>query len=128
MVEVDTTPPEVQVDQPKPSVQSGKVTLPITWRATDPHLGDRPVILSYRPDQPGTVWQEITGPIPNTGRYEWPVPANVAARFLLRVDVQDTLGNRATADTKPITLDRTRPKSRIIGLDVGAQAGGRSRW
>ncbi len=130
VVEVDLSPPVVQVDQPKPVAQGGKVTLPITWRATDAHLGERPVILSYRPDQPGTVWQEITGAIPNTGRYEWAVPANVAPRFLLRVDVQDTLGNRATADSKPIVLDRTRPKSRIIGLDTGAQAGTgpRTRW
>ena len=119
-VVVDQTAPVVRLEPPKMG-DSGKLI--ISWKADDPHLGARPVVISYRPDRPDAIWQQITERIPNTGRYEWALPANVAPKFHIRVDVIDTLGNQGTADTAelgPITVDRTRPKGRILGVDPSA--------
>ena len=119
-VVVDQTAPLVRLDPPKMGA-TGKLI--IAWKADDPHLGARPVVISYRPDRPDAIWQQITERIPDTGRYEWTLPANVAPKFHIRVNVIDTLGNQGTADTTelgPITVNRTRPKGRILGVDTGA--------
>lgn len=125
-VEVDTTPPVVQLNTPRVGVgiHAGKVA--ISWHATDLHLGPRPVVISYRPDQPDAPWQPIADRLENTGSYVWNVPANVPPRILIRVDVQDAVGNRAHTDTSgsgSILVDRTRPRSRIIGLDSQGRVG-----
>jgi hypothetical protein len=58
-VEVDTTPPSVQLYPPQIGTgpHAGKVA--ITWRASDLHLAPRAVALFWRPDQPGSTWQPI---------------------------------------------------------------------
>jgi hypothetical protein len=129
-VEVDAAPPVVQLDPPRvgSGAHAGKVA--ISWRANDAHLAPRPIILAYRPDQPGARWVKIADRIENTGRFVWNVPANVPARFHIRVDALDTLGNRGTADTTeigPVLIDRTRPRGRIIGLDPSARSGPAAR-
>jgi hypothetical protein len=123
-VEVDSTPPVVQVDPPRIGTgrSAGKVL--VTWRASDPHLGSRPVHLSYRADGGDGPWTRIVGPIENTGQYIWVVPPGVPPRFRVRVEVDDTLGHRGAAETGPIVVDRARPKARIIGLDPSVRTGG----
>ncbi len=127
LVEVDATPPTVQLlpAQVGTGANLGKVA--IRWRASDLHLGAKPVMLSWRSDQPAAQWQTITPePIPNTGTYTWTVPATIPPRFHLRVDVIDTANNRGWAETTegpPVYVDRTRPRSRIIGLDPSARSG-----
>ena len=87
--------------------------------------------LAWRPDQPGAQWYPIAQQMENTGHYVWTVPPNIPARFHLRVDVVDAVGNRGTAETvegSPVIVDRARPRSRILGLDPSASAGaGRNR-
>jgi hypothetical protein len=122
-VEVDSTPPAVQMDPPRvgAGTQAGKVT--INWRASDAHLAQRPIVVYYRPDRPDGTWQPISARIDNTGSFTWNVPPNVPGRFYLRVDAFDTLGNRGSAETaNPIVVDRTRPRGRIIGLDPSARS------
>lgn len=128
-VEVDMTPPAVQLDPPKVGAGASAGKVAISWRAADPHLAARPVVLSYRPDRPDAIWQQITPPLENTGQYVWTLPAGVPPRFHLRIDAFDSLGNRGSAettDTGPVIVDRTRPRSRIIGLDPSARAAGPS--
>lgn len=121
-VEVDDAPPQVALDPPQVVSGQGAGSLLITWRAEDPHLDDRPVILSIRPDQPGAIWQQITQPMANSGRYVWPLPTNIPPRFFLRIDVLDTLGNQAAAETtEPVVLQVARPRARILGLDPSAR-------
>jgi hypothetical protein len=129
-VEVDSAPPVVQLDPPRvgTGVHAGKVA--IDWRVTDAHLASRPIIISYRPDQPGARWRPITERIDNTGRFIWTVPLNVPPRFHLRVDAIDTVGNRGFAETTesgPVLVDRTRPRGRIIGLDPSVRSGPSAR-
>jgi hypothetical protein len=122
-VEVDSTPPVVQVDPPRVGTgrSAGKVL--ITWRASDPHLGARPVSLLYRADGSDGPWTRIVGPIPNDGQYIWVVPPGVPPKFRVRVEVDDTLGHRGVAETSPIVVDRARPRARIIGLDPSVRTG-----
>jgi hypothetical protein len=131
-VEVDATAPAVQLDpvQVGTGANSGKVA--IVWRATDLHLAPRSVSLSWRPDQPGATWQPLAEGQENAGRIIWAVPTTVPTRFHIRVEASDTVGHRGSSDTTeigPITVDRSRPRSRIIGLDPNARAGtGPAAW
>jgi hypothetical protein len=130
VVEVDLSPPDVQIGIPKVTMTgNGSGSIEIMWKASDPNLADRPIVLSFRPDQEGAIWQQITPPLPNTGRYTWPMPPNLPARFFLKVDAMDTLGNQGSAETpQPVTIQVARPRGRILGLDPSAKAiGGRIR-
>ena len=131
-VEVDATAPAVQLDpvQVGTGANSGKVA--IIWRATDLHLAPKSVSLFWRPDQPGAAWQPLAEGQENNGRYIWAVPTTVPTRFHVRVEASDTVGHRGSAETTdsgPIIVDRSRPRSRIIGLDPNARSGmGPSAW
>ncbi|MDR3636640.1 MAG: hypothetical protein P4L84_22750, partial [Isosphaeraceae bacterium] len=119
-VEVDNTPPAVQLDPPIVGAGPNLGKVAITWRASDLHLANRPVTLLWRSDQEGGQWQPIAESLEGTGRYVWTVPPNIPPKFHVRVEAVDTMGNRGGADTTaaaPVIVDRTRPRSRIIGLD-----------
>ena len=125
-VEVDSTSPAVQLQPPQvgTGANSGKVA--IAWRASDLHLPPKSVVLSWRPDQPGAPWQSITDAQENTGQFIWTVPPTVPQRFHLKVEAVDSVGQRGSAETTdmgPIMVDRSRPRSRIIGLDPNARSG-----
>lgn len=125
-VEVDSTPPAVQLQPPQvgTGINSGKVA--IAWRASDLHLAPKPVTLSWRPDQPGAPWQTIAEGQESAGQYVWTVPPTVPQRFHLKVEAVDTVGHHGSAETTdmgPIMVDRSRPRSRIIGLDQNARSG-----
>ncbi len=126
-VEVDSTPPRVQLNPPIVGTGKNLGKVAITWRAADLHLAHRPIVLSWRADQPGASWPPITPqPIENSGTYIWTVPPDLPPRFHLRVDAVDTVGNRGsdeTTDREPVIVDRARPRSRIIGLDPGMRSG-----
>ena len=125
-VEVDSTSPAVQLQPPQvgTGANSGKVA--IAWRASDLHLTPKSVVLSWRPDQPGTTWQTIADAQDNAGQFIWTVPTSVPQRFHLKVEAVDSVGQRGSAETTemgPIMVDRSRPRSRIIGLDPNARSG-----
>ena len=125
-IEVDATAPVVQLQPPQigTGVNSGKVA--IAWRASDLHIAPKAVSIAWRPDQPGAEWQTIADAQDNTGQYIWSVPATAPERFHLKVEATDSVGHRGSADTTEmgaVTVDRSRPRSRIIGLDPNARAG-----
>lgn len=124
-VEVDNTPPSVVMNKP-PVIGTGQHAgkVGIWWRANDNHLGDRPVTLLWRADRPGeSNWQQIAPPMANSGFYIWHIPPNLPPRIHVRVEVADTLGNVGAAETTdlgPVVVDRSQPKSRILGIGGGA--------
>ena len=125
-VEVDSTPPAVQLQPPQvgTGVNAGKVA--IAWRASDLHLRPKSVSIWWRPDQAGAEWQTIADAQENAGQFVWTVPATAPHRFHLKVEAIDAVGHRGFAETTemgPIMVDRSRPRSRIIGLDPNARAG-----
>jgi hypothetical protein len=120
-VEVDSSPPLVQVYPPRVGTgrSAGKVL--IAWRASDPHLAARPVTILYRGEDSDAAWTPVADQLENTGQYIWAVPPGVPPRFRIKVEVSDTLGHRGVAETGPVLVDRARPKGRIIGLDPAAR-------
>ena len=119
----------VQLDPPQVGTgpNSGKVAIP--WRATDLHLAPQPVVdpLAARPAR-GAVAADRRGP----GEHG-PVTSGPSRRT---VPPGSTSGSRsptpsATAarprppNAAPIIVDRSRPRSRIIGLDPNARTGAR---
>jgi hypothetical protein len=125
-VEVDSTPPAIQLLTPQvgTGVNSGKVA--IAWRASDLHLPPKSVSLLWRNDQPDAQWQIIADAQENAGQFVWTVPATAPQRFHLKVEAIDTVGHRGSADTTemgPVMVDRSRPRSRIIGLDPAVRSG-----
>jgi hypothetical protein len=124
-VEVDGTAPHVQLQPPQvgSGANSGKVA--IAWRASDLHLPPKSVSLFWRPDQPGAGWQPLAEGQDNVGQYIWALPASVPQRFHLKVEAADAVGHHGaaeTTDTGAIMVDRSRPRSRIIGLDTNGGA------
>ncbi len=130
-VEVDSAAPVVRLEPPRVGIGRSVGKVLITWHATDAHLGDRPVTLSYRADHSDAPWQPIAEPQPNTGRFIWNVPANVPPRFHLRIEVVDAMGNRGWAETtdsgRPVIVDRSQPRGRITGIDLGTPGSERAR-
>src|SRR5262249_35043554 len=109
-VEVDASPPVVQLDQVQvgTGVNSGKVA--ITWRATDLHRAAGPVSISGRRDQPGAAGQPRAGGQESPGGFIGSAPATVPPRFHIRVEAVDTVGHRGgaeTTETGAITVDRS---------------------
>ena len=128
-VEVDTTPPTVVMVK-QPIVGMGKYAgkVAITWKVSDNHLTATPVTLFWRSDKPGEEWKPIgPSPLPPTpGQFIWTVPPDVPARIHIKIEAVDTVGNVASVDTMdsgPILVDRSRPKSKILGLDPAALPG-----
>lgn len=122
-VEVDSTPPVVQLNPPTVGGGRSAGKILITWRASDPHLGPRPVHLFYRADGSTGPWTRIAGPLENSGQFVWVVPPGVPHRFRIRIEVDDTLGHRGAAESEPVIVDYAKPKARIIGLDPSVRTG-----
>ena len=125
-VEIDSTPPNVQLDPPQVGTGANAGKIAIQWRAADLHIATKPVSMWWRPDLPGARWRPIVDRVENTGKYIWTLPPEVPAKFHVRVDVLDTLGNLGSAETTetgPVIVDRARPRSRIIGLDPSTRTG-----
>ena len=116
-VEVDSSPPQVEIDPPRIGTNASAGKLLVTWRASDPHLTGRPVSLSYRPEGSTESWTPIAAGIENSGRYIWTLPQLAAARIRIRIEVVDTLGHLGASETDPVLIDLARPTGRIIGLD-----------
>src|SRR5262249_31386977 len=82
-VEVDLTKPVVHLSAVNARCSGKSQCVVIHWTAADKNLGPRPITLSYalKPEGP---WNPIATNLENTGRYEWPLPADVPCRFLIR--------------------------------------------
>ena len=120
-VVVDTAPPALTLESVQLGVGDQAGMLLVAWRTEEAHPSEDPIVLSIRPDSPDAIWQQITAPMPDLGRFEWPLPTNLPARFHVRIDARDALGNASHVETRePITLDLPRPKGRILGIDPSA--------
>jgi hypothetical protein len=124
LVEVDSTSPMVKLEPIRPGTGAESGRIVVIWHASDLHLGQTPVVVSVRAE--GTTgWRPISSPIANTGRYVWTLPPSAPPRFYVRVDVVDSVGNRGsdeTPDGNPVVVNRSRPKSRITGLEPATQS------
>jgi hypothetical protein len=104
-VSVNTTPPAVSLSGVEMSLTTKAPSMIIRWTAKDRNFGPRPVTLSYAANVEGP-WTLLSANVENTGRYEWPLPANVPGAMYVRVQAADLNGNVGFAQTEnPIHLE-----------------------
>lgn len=114
-IEVDSTPPLVQMYEPKPDPRR-RDTLNISWNATDRNLMPRPVTLEWS-DRPEGPWRLIATDLPSTGSHPWQLTAEIPFQVLLRATAVDTAGNRGVAETRDkLLVDLNKPEGRILGI------------
>ncbi len=119
-VEVDTTPPFVQLRSVE--VPPGAGTVEIRWNATDKNFGSDPVTLHYR-TRPDGPWQIIARNIKNDGIYRWAFPRDVGSQFFFKIEVADLAGNTSHAlSSQPTTIDMTEPRATIVGVSGSGAA------
>ena len=125
-IEVDSTPPSVQLLPPRVGTGAHLGQVQVVWKSSDVNLAPKSATVSWRAEQAGTRWQPIADGRDANGDFIWTVPTTVPPRFHLRVDVVDGAGNRGFAETpegSPVFLDRARPRTRILGLDPSVRTG-----
>jgi hypothetical protein len=117
-VEVDKSLPQVQLDTPEigRGPQVGSVI--ITWQAEDANLGDRCVSLFYAEGNTNN-WKPIATGVDNTGRYIWKLGQGTPFRFRVAIEVADLAGNREMAESAEVTIDMSKPKPKITGMNTG---------
>jgi hypothetical protein len=115
-IEIDTTPPVVQLFAPVPDPQRAN-SLVLNWTATDKNLGTHPVNLEWAEHRDGP-WYKITEhALPNTSRYSWQLPERLPVQVYLRVKVRDLAGNEGVATTNdPQLVDLSEPEGILTNV------------
>jgi hypothetical protein len=112
-VEVDETPPSVQVTE----CSVGGDCLTVGWVATDLHPADHPITVSTAVSKDGP-WTVVATGLANTGRYAWQMPKDVPYEFYVKVEATDQAGNVGSDYTpRPVRVDRCQPRGTIIGVE-----------
>jgi hypothetical protein len=114
---VDLTRPVVQLQEMTASaLPGGGQNVSIRWKATDKNIARQAISLYYSEREDGP-WKPIATNLENSGSYNWQLPANMPAQFLVRVEAVDMAGNLGRAQSpRPIMLDATRPEVSIVDV------------
>jgi hypothetical protein len=116
-VEVDTTKPDVRLNQIVVGRGLDKGKLTVTWTARDKNMRPQPITLSYARSAEGP-WTPLAEKLENTGRYVWKMPADVPYEFLVRAEAADKAGNVGTAvTTEMVKVDLSQPKVQILTVE-----------
>jgi hypothetical protein len=109
-VEMDITPPDIALYEPRPDAVRRDMLL-LTWKATDKNLANNPVTIEWAAQKDGP-WSLIgTADMANSGQYSWQVPVNVPPSVFLRMSVRDAAGNTNVAATpEPVLVDLSVPE------------------
>lgn len=119
-VTVDTTKPNVMLNDVKQGLGSRAREITIEWTATDKHLAARPMTISYA-QKPQGPWKTIATKLPNTGSHQWNIPKDLPPRFWLRIESVDQVGNIGVTQTQnAITIDMAEPSVSIIEVQGAA--------
>jgi hypothetical protein len=120
-VEVDLTPPVVQIANIDAKFANRTPTVTINWKANDKNLGHKPIAISYAEKETGP-WQSIATGLENTGQYTWQLPPNSPGRLYVRVEATDLAGNVGSALTpKPVVIDMSQPSVSILAVEPGSK-------
>jgi hypothetical protein len=113
-IEVDTTPPFVQLRSTELVPSSGHVEL--RWTAQDKNLGSEPVSLFYRTKADGP-WQVIARNVKNDGVHRWAFPRDVGSQFFFKIEVTDQAGNLShDASRQAVLIDMSEPRVSVVGV------------
>jgi hypothetical protein len=119
-IEVDTTKPLVRLTGCRVGTGTEADSMTITWKASDKHLGDKPITLSYA-EQPDGPWSTIAANMENTGMYVWKMPTSVPQKMVIRMEVADLAGNIGLSQTRePVMVDLAKPSVAIVNIKPAA--------
>jgi len=110
-------------EPPQPALQ-------LTWAAWDENLGDRPISLHWRnsADEP---WQLAVGDLPNSGAYEWAIPAQLAGKTfeicLRATDLAGNVGEAVCAATAKLLPPEPPPPTASAPVGAASQSAPTSR-
>jgi len=116
-IEVDTTPPEAVLLEPRPDPQH-RDALILQWKVKDRNLAAEPITLEYA-DQPNGKWEPIVIDHANTPEgYSWKVPQGKVSVYL-RLRVHDKAGNEGIAVTsEPQLVDLSEPEGHLLDVSL----------
>jgi hypothetical protein len=113
-IEVDTTPPMVQLREIEPVTNGGPID--IRWMVNDKNLGPEPINLYYSTRKEGS-WQPMAHGLKNDGLYRWTFPRDMGSQFFIRIEAIDQAGNVTRVDSPAaIVLDMTEPRASVVGI------------
>jgi len=118
VVVVDQTPPVAQLLGAQQGQGSDLSRILIRWNASDQHLADSPVSLSYATETVGP-WKPISGWLANTGSFSWTIGPGVPPRMYIRLAVRDAAGNVTRVESsQPVVVDLSKPTARIVDVEA----------
>jgi hypothetical protein len=123
-VEVDITPPEVDLRPPLPGRGAAAGILEMQWQARDKNPAPKPIRLLYAED-PSGPWVAMAEGIENSGRYQWEIPGDpkMPYKFFVRLECRDRAGNVGRAETPtPVVVDLAKPKIKILRVEPAVKA------
>jgi hypothetical protein len=117
-IEVDLTPPQVQLHGVTVGSGADKGKLTVNWSARDKNLAAAPISLLYGEDAKGP-WTPFGQKLKNEGQYVWQMPADgLPYQFYVRVEAADRAGNVGAAVTADVVkVDLSNPKVRILNVE-----------
>jgi hypothetical protein len=126
-VEVDSTPPDVKLMEPRPDPNRPD-TLILTWQVTDRNQADNPISIEWA-ERPEGPWQFINSPeLPNTGWTTWNITRAIPPNVYLKLTARDRAHNTAYAQTKqPVLVDLSKPEVSRVSVNLQAGPTGRER-
>ncbi|MFM7151599.1 MAG: hypothetical protein ACKO23_17375 [Gemmataceae bacterium] len=117
-VEVDETPPVVQLHHVivGEGSDAGKIT--VQWRAEDKFLKEQPITIYYATSAEGE-WKVLKENVENTGVCKCET-AGLPFEFFVRVEATDKAGNKAHSQTREtVKVDLSEPKVTDINISIG---------
>ncbi len=103
---IDYTPPLAQWDSVEPAEAFvSRRIVHLRWTAHDANLSSRPISLWYQSSIEQT-WYPIEQELPNSGQYDWTVPAHLADQVALKLAVRDVGGHIVERLHGPVSIDR----------------------
>jgi hypothetical protein len=102
-VAVDLTKPAVHLIDAELNVRTQTPALTVRWIAKDRNFGPRPITVLYA-EGPEGPWRPIAANVPNSGRYEGPLPPHLNSNVHLRVQAADLMGNVSMSQTTALRI------------------------
>ena len=119
-IEVDTTKPLVRLTGCRVGTGTEADSMTITWKASDKHMTEKPITLSYA-EQPDGPWSTIVANMENTGMYLWKMPTNVPQKMVIRMEAGDQAGNIGLCQTREwVMVDLAKPSVAIVNIKPAA--------
>jgi hypothetical protein len=118
-LEVDTTKPEVLVQNIQAGSGADSRVLKFSWSVNDRNLPATPVDVFGGPSADGP-WQTLVRGLKTSGTAQCTVPTEMGGRIYVRVQCADKAGNVGRWESRdPVVLEGAKPKARVIGVSAG---------